>query len=126
MKPQNEETEIQEVEIQEYNSMLRPSLDSFLHSYKGLDFSLFDLCVKVFVSLEDALSLDFISNTKESFAIKKINNKNKKEKAEKIKNLTRSYKTSFNRFNNESTYYETDEDGVRRREDIRLQKNRIL
>ena len=121
MKPQTEE-----VEIEKYNIMLRPSLDSFLHSYNTLNISVWDCFIKLFISFDNLFSFDFISNTKESFAIKKINNKNKKEKAEKIKNLTHSYKTSFNRFNNESTYYETDEDGVRRREDIRLQKNRIL
>lgn len=121
MKPQTEE-----VEIEKYNIMLRPSLDSFLHSYNTLNISLWDCFIKLFISLDNLFSFDFISKIQESLAIKKINNKNKKEKEAQIKKLTRSYKTSFNRFNNESTYYETDENGLRRREDIRLQKNRII
>ena len=126
MKHSNKETKIKEIEIEDYNIMLRPSLDSFIHSYKGLDFSLSDVCIKIFVYFNNILSLDFITNTKENFVIKKIIKQNKKLKAKQIKNLTRSYKTSFNRFNKEPTLYETDEDGVRRREEIRLQKNRIL
>ena len=121
MKPQKKE----EVEIKKYNAMLHPSLDSFIHCYKGLNFSLFNMFIKFFVIIDNALSFDFISKIKEQYVIRKINKKAKKEKQLEIKNLARSYKTAFNRFNKEPTLYETDKDGVRRRGEITLQKNRI-
>lgn len=121
MKPQKKE----EVEIKKYNAMLRPSLDSFIHCYKGLNFSLYNMFIKFCVIIDNALSFDSISKIKEQYAIKKINKKAKKEKQLEIKNLARSYKTAFNRFNKEPTLYETDKDGVRRRGEITLQKNRI-
>jgi len=120
MKPQKKE----EVEIKKYNTMLRPSLDSFIHCYKGLNFSLSNMFIKFCVIIDNALSFDFISKIKEQYAIKKINKKAKKEKQLEIKNLARSYKTAFNRFNKEPTLYETDKDGFRRRGEITLQKNR--
>ncbi len=121
MKPQTEE-----VEIEKYNIMLRPSLDSFLHSYNSLDFSVSDFFLKLLISLDNLFSLEYINKAQENIVIRNINKKSKKHREVKIKNLTRSYKIAFNRFNNESTYYETDEDGLRRREDIRLQKNRMM
>ncbi len=117
--PKNEE-----VEIKKYNNMLRPSIDSFIHSYKGLNFSLLDMFIKFYTMFNNALSFDFISKIKEKIVLKKIYKQSKKNKKLKIKNTVRSYKTAFNRFNKEPTLYETDKDGFRRRGEITLQKNR--
>ena len=73
---------------------------------------------------ENVLSFDFIIKVKEKIILKKIYKQSQKNKKLKIKNTVRSYKTAFNRFNKEPTLYETDKDGVRRRGEITLQKNR--
>jgi len=117
--PKNEE-----VEIKKYNNMLRPSIDSFIHAYKGLDFSISNMFIKFYAMFENVLSFDFISKVKEKIVLKKIYKQSQKNKKLKIKNTVRSYKTAFNRFNKEPTLYETDKDGVRRRGEITLQKNR--
>jgi hypothetical protein len=114
----------EEVEIKKYNTMLRPSLDAFIHCYKGLNFSLSEVFIKFLLFIDHIFSSDNLHVLKEQYVISKINKKAKKEKKLKIKKTVRSYKTAFNRFNKEPTLYETDKDGFRRRGEITLQKNR--
>jgi hypothetical protein len=70
-----------EVENEQYLHILKPSLDSFIHSYNPLNFSLLDLCIKFFLFLQKIDSSNFLQNKKEEIAIKKISKKiNKKTK----------------------------------------------
>ena len=74
-----------EVENEQYLHILKPSLDSFIHSYNPLNFSLLEslleLYIKFFLFLQKIDSSDFLQNKKEEIAIKKISKKiNKKTK----------------------------------------------
>lgn len=69
-----------QVENVEYLHILKPSLDSFIHSYHPLDLSIFDLSIRFFMFLQNLFSFDFLQSKKEEIVIKKISKKNKKGK----------------------------------------------
>jgi len=68
-----------QVENVEYLHILKPSLDSFIHSYRPLNFSLLDLSLKLFLFLNRISSLRFLEDKRVEHAMKKIQN-NKKGK----------------------------------------------
>jgi len=70
-----------EVENVEYQDILNPSPDSFIHSYRPLNFSLLDLCIKYYFFLQKTyFSSYLLQNKKEEIVIKKIKKTNKKGK----------------------------------------------
>jgi hypothetical protein len=64
-----------QVENVEYLHILKPSLDSFIHSYHPLDISLLDLSLKLFLFLNRICSLSFLEDKRVEHAMKQIQKK---------------------------------------------------
>lgn len=117
---------VEEIEISDYDNMLQPPMESFLHCYSSLNFSFTDFCIKIFLFFEELLSLNFLEKKKEEMVLRKIQKENKRKKKEQMQKTVRSYKSAFLNFNYGETYYELDSDGTRRRDNIKLPKQRFF
>lgn len=124
MEPSEKETEY--VEIEEYRLVLLPTQDDFLYAFNPTNFSFNNLFIECYIMIRFSSIMNFFETKKAEIAVKSSLRKTARKRKAKIRENTRSYKRAFLTFNYSSTFYETDERGIRRRENIRLPKQRFF